>query len=277
MPGVDKAWLDRLIGDVQELSVAVATHEQRDLPAVVREFTERLAPAPDSLHQALLANLLLDVCRHTFDSLHASIEPESCTCAAKGWALLARFTRWYEVDPRVALCTWTETFFAAYRHNHPPTPATRAAAMMRTEPERPWTIASIARALGVTRRQLSTEFRERYGFGPLEYVHLARVAQSLMLLDDPIKIEALAMSVGFRSKKDFYRAFRTWTGMIPTAVRTLPGDARRMLTASLRARCLWGDRIRHQASQDGIRRGPMPIPLERYGLEYDASARAAAS
>ncbi len=278
MPAVNQEWLDRLIDEVQELSLAVVTEEQHELPAIVRQFAERLESAPDPLHTSLLANLMLDVCRHTFDSLHASLPYDRCTCAAEGWSLLARFTRWYETDPRSAVCTWTDAFFRAYRTNHPPTISTRAAAMMRMDPSRPWTIGAIARRLGATRRTLSTEFRSRFGVGPLDYLHLARIAQVLVAMDEPVKIEALALNAGYRSKKDFYRAFRTWTGMTPTAVRGLNTDARRMLKASLRARCLWGDRLHGERC-----RQPAEVvallprdPARQPRLEYDAFARAAA-
>jgi AraC-like DNA-binding protein len=276
MASIDGAWLDRLIDDVQELSLAIVAEEQHELPSVMRRFSERLAPAPDSLHQALLANLMLDVCRHTFDTLHASLPLDACTCAAESWSRLGRFTRWYETDPRTAVCTWTEAFFVAYRRNHPPTVSTRAAAMMRLDPARPWAIGTIARALGVTRRHLSTEFRARYGVGPLNYLHLARISKVLLALDDSIKIEALALEVGYRSKKDFYRAFRVWTGMTPTALRAMPTDARKMLKASLRARCLWGDCPPMRAAADRPAAATTAlVPIEQYRREYAAFPRVA--
>ena len=33
------------------------------------------------------------------------------------------------------------------------------------------------------------------------------------------KIDAIALKVGYRSKKNFYRAFQTVTGLTPTAFR----------------------------------------------------------
>ena len=264
MPAVDKLWLDRLILQVQELSLAVVTEEQHELPAVVRHFGEQLEPPPDPLHTALLATLLLDVCRHTFESLHASLPHDRCNCAAESWSMLSLFTRWYETDPRAAVYAWTEAFFRAYRCNHPPTVSTRAAEMMRTSPATAWTVHAIARRLGVTRRTLSVEFRDRFGIGPLDYLHLARIARVLEALQQPVKIEALAAELGYRSKKDFYRAFRAWTGMTPTAVRALPSDTRRILEASVRARCLWGDHL------------PAPTTVRTHQLEYGTFGRAAA-
>jgi hypothetical protein len=79
-----------------------------DEPAVVRHFAERLAPPPDLLHQSLMALLMLDVCRHTFESLHASLPDDRCTCATASWSRLAQFTRWYEIDPRASVCAWTD-------------------------------------------------------------------------------------------------------------------------------------------------------------------------
>jgi AraC-like DNA-binding protein len=241
--GLHVAWIDRLIHEVQELSLAVITAERDDLPRVVHAFSARLTDAPDPLHNALLANALLDVCRHIFESLHAALSYERCTCAAETWPLMMRFTRWYETDPRVAVCGWADAFVEVYRRSHPPTCGTRAAELIRRDSARRWNVTLVARDLGVNRRKLSDDFKAHFAIGLPDYVHLARVARALGALEAPVKIEALSRESGFRSKKDFYRAFRQWTGLKPAAARALAPEDRRMLQASLTARCLWGDRF----------------------------------
>jgi AraC-like DNA-binding protein len=242
MPAIDSTWLDRLIARVQELSLDVVITEQQDLPALVRCFTERLDPVPDPLHTALLANVLLDVCRHTFESLHATLPYDRCTCAAESWTAMMRCARWYESDPKTSLNAWIEAFVPIYERNHPPSVGTRAADLIRREPARRWTVGGIARRLGVTRKTLGSDFRARFGIGPGQYVHAARVALALMQLGKPWKVEALGYEVGYRSKKDFYRAFKRWTGLTPNRVRSLEPEALQLLQASMRARCLWGNR-----------------------------------
>jgi AraC-like DNA-binding protein len=239
---IKTAWLDRLIFDVQELSLTVVITETNDLSAVVHEFSARVQPAPDPLHNALLANAMLDVCRHIFDSLHAALPYDGCSCAGEMWRLAMRFTRWYETDPRALVCEWVDEFLPVYRRNHPPSAGTRAGELVRRDPARPWTLVGLARRLGVNRRKLSIDFRNRFGLGVPAYLSMARVTRALSSLEPVTKLEAISLEVGFRSKKDFYRAFRKWTGQTPATVRALPVDVRRVLQASLNAKCLWGDR-----------------------------------
>jgi len=269
MAAIDHVWLHRVIAQVQELSLAVITSEQLELPALIRAFTEQVDAPPDPLHNALLANVMLDVCRHTFESLHASNSFSQCTCAAEGWTTIMRCARWYEADPRVSMRAWIDGFVPVYQRNHAPTVATRAAERIRLKPAQKWTVATLARSLGVTRKTLSRDFRERFGIGPVDYLHAARVATALASIREPWKIEAIACLVGYRSKKDFYREFRRWTGLTPAAARMLSSESRRMLEASMRARCLWGEH--HQIAQiaefqgDTLRTPSIVQPRRRAG------------
>jgi AraC-like DNA-binding protein len=38
------------------------------------------------------------------------------------------------------------------------------------------------------------------------------------------KVDAIALDVGYRSKKNFYRIFKSLTGLTPSAFRQLPKD-----------------------------------------------------
>lgn len=50
------------------------------------------------------------------------------------------------------------------------------------------------------------------------------------------KIDAIALQVGYHSKKDFYRAFGKVTGLTPAAYRRLSDDSATELTESIRGR-----------------------------------------
>jgi AraC-like DNA-binding protein len=242
MSAIDSAWLERLIARVHEFSLEVVITEQQELPSLVRRLTEGLEPVPDPLHTALLANVLLDVCRLTFESLHASLQFDRCRCAAESWTAMMQCARWFESDPKTSVCSWIDAFVPIYGRNHPPSVATRAADLIRHEPASRWTIDSLAHQLGVTRKALAVDFKARFGIGPRQYVHAARVAAALMHLGKPWKVEALGYEVGYRSKKDFYSAFRRWTGLTPNRVRSLTPESLRLLQTSMRARCMWGNR-----------------------------------
>ena len=81
------------------------------------------------------------------------------------------------------------------------------------------TYQRIASRFNVTSRHLAARFKRRLGT-PL-HVHIVtrRVQRGLKLIADGIKVEAAALSVGYRSKKDFYREVRRSTGLTPAQVR----------------------------------------------------------
>jgi AraC-like DNA-binding protein len=196
MAAINSTWLNGLIAKVQQLSFDVVTTEQSEMTALVRRFANEIAAPPDPLHKALLSNILLDVCRHVFESFHASLSLNKCTCAAEGWSGMTRFARWYEDDPKESLTSWVDAFLNVYVRNHPPSVGTRAAERLRRDPTRECTVAALARTLGVTPKALGRDLRERFGIGVIEYLHAARVARAMTLIERPWKLEAIAYEVG---------------------------------------------------------------------------------
>jgi AraC-like DNA-binding protein len=70
---------------------------------------------------------------------------------------------------------WTSEFFEEYERHHPVLPADRLAGLIRKQPDRPWTVASLAKAAGVPARGLARAFRRKYGESVRTYVHLCRM------------------------------------------------------------------------------------------------------
>jgi AraC-like DNA-binding protein len=81
------------------------------------------------------------------------------------------------------------------------------------------TVQRVARNFGVSLRLLNGEFRSREGMGLKAYIRHVRVTRGLRLIAHGMKIEAAALMVGYRSKKDFYRAVRVETGVTPGSLR----------------------------------------------------------
>lgn len=101
-------------------------------------------------------------------------------------------------------------------------PAVRAALRhINAHYHKPLTLASIAGAVGRDKAYLATLFRQYTGITIHTYVVRTRlrVAQDLILRGE--KIEAIALSVGYRSKKNFYRQFQDLVGCPPGAYRRL--------------------------------------------------------
>lgn len=69
------------------------------------------------------------------------------------------------------------------------------------------------------RTELDRLFRERFGVGFHRYLTAMRVKRGLDLVMGGMKVEAAASSVGYKSKKDFYRAVKEETGSTPGKLR----------------------------------------------------------
>jgi AraC-like DNA-binding protein len=84
----------------------------------------------------------------------------------------------------------------------------------------PITVARVATAVGRSPQHLSTLFRQHAGTTVHEYLVRVRLRRAIHLICNGEKIEAVSLLVGYRSKKNFYRHFRSHTGRTPSTYRT---------------------------------------------------------
>jgi AraC-like DNA-binding protein len=89
----------------------------------------------------------------------------------------------------------------------------------------PVRVAALAIVLGTHERTLQRTFAYETGITVREYQARVRLANALPQLYAGDKVEAVAMTVGWKSKKDLYRAMHRVIGMHPSTVRTLSIDA----------------------------------------------------
>jgi len=109
------------------------------------------------------------------------------------------------------------------------------------------TSAEIARAHGLSTGMLRA-FRVGTGRTLHEYLTAVRVihgARALALTDE--KVSAIADSVGYRSKKDFYHVLHVHCGILPKALRALPSIERIHFAANIAEQLLG----RHHRSHHG--------------------------
>ncbi len=95
-----------------------------------------------------------------------------------------------------------------------------ALTQLHAEPERPWTLESLARACNVSRSTLSQRFSERVGISPMRYLtewRMELAAQRLEETND--SIAEIAVLAGYESEAAFNRAFKRHTGEPPAAWR----------------------------------------------------------
>ena len=101
-------------------------------------------------------------------------------------------------------------------------PAVRSAqAHLETHLNEALTLASVARAVGVSASHLSALFAEQHGVGPMHYLQRLRLERACWLLSNPyLRIHEIAETCGYEDVNYFTRLFRRSLGISPGCWRT---------------------------------------------------------
>lgn len=95
-----------------------------------------------------------------------------------------------------------------------------ALALMHGSPDRPWSVLSLARELGMSRSRFAARFQTVVGQSPLDYLTRWRMYLAAQrLTNGKSNLSVLASSLGYRSDVAFSKAFRRWAGRSPSAYR----------------------------------------------------------
>jgi AraC-like DNA-binding protein len=93
-------------------------------------------------------------------------------------------------------------------------------AAIHLDPERDWTVASLARLMGASRSAFAERFASVVGETPARYVAQMRMHQARQwLAGDKLKISVVARRLGYESEASFSRAFKRVIGTAPSHVR----------------------------------------------------------
>lgn len=96
----------------------------------------------------------------------------------------------------------------------------RALALIHASPERPWTVAQLAKGANMSRAAFAGRFVEMIGQSPIQYLARWRMLLARRLLkDSKLTVGAIAGRVGYESEAAFNRAFRRLDGTPPAAWR----------------------------------------------------------
>jgi AraC-like DNA-binding protein/mannose-6-phosphate isomerase-like protein (cupin superfamily) len=86
--------------------------------------------------------------------------------------------------------------------------------------DRPWTVAMLAKRVGMSRSAFAARFHELVGEPPLQYLARWRMSRAAELLRTTTEsVSAIARRVGYESLPSFSKAFRRWQGTSPAAFR----------------------------------------------------------
>lgn len=93
-------------------------------------------------------------------------------------------------------------------------------ALIHAQPEKPWTVESLAKEIGMSRARYAEHFNEMIGEGPVGYLRSWRMQRAAVLLDESrLSVQQIASKVGYESTAAFSRAFSQRFGMPPTEFR----------------------------------------------------------
>jgi AraC-like DNA-binding protein len=106
-------------------------------------------------------------------------------------------------------------------------PAVGAAlALLRAQPDAPWTVADLARKVGLSRTAFAARFRDLVGEPPMSYLARVRLGYAAGYLSATDKtVEQIARMVGYSSEASLSKAFRRAFGRAPGEYRRQQADA----------------------------------------------------
>jgi AraC-like DNA-binding protein len=127
------------------------------------------------------------------------------------------------LPPLVAGC-WLTHRAAGSRPDAPQVPSDRAIAAalerIHAEPERDWTLTSLAREATLSRAAFARRFARAIGEPPGAYLARWRMTiASQLLRESDLKLAAIARRVGYTSEFAFAKAFKRDCGIAPGAYR----------------------------------------------------------
>jgi AraC-like DNA-binding protein len=103
-------------------------------------------------------------------------------------------------------------------------PSTAAAlGAMHHRAEAPWTVASLAKEVGLSRSVFASRFTQLVGEPPLGYLTRLRMQKAATRLRDGARLAEASRLTGYASEASFSHAFRQWAGVAPGAYRKQRG------------------------------------------------------
>jgi AraC family transcriptional regulator, alkane utilization regulator len=95
-----------------------------------------------------------------------------------------------------------------------------ALSLMHRDLDKPWTVASLAEQIPMSRSAFSAKFTQLVGQPPLQYLTTWRMVKATELLRESRSgLREIANLVGYESEVSFSKAFKRWAGVAPSFYR----------------------------------------------------------
>lgn len=206
------------------------------LSRAISQKLERLPTPHTSLERVVLRGALLDVAARFGPKAHAAFHRQrrwngkmSCRdCPFVAAAALEHWGHGPSAAPVRQFRRWLNRYLREFRAAHPLSGAAGAEDYLRLHFRARLDYAALARRLACSPSHLSRSFKRARGQTLRAYQADLRLKEALrQLRETDLKVEAVAIDVGYRSKKDFYRIVRVRLGCTPGELRRRPRPRQR--------------------------------------------------
>lgn len=92
--------------------------------------------------------------------------------------------------------------------------------LIHEKPDAPWTVATLADSVNMSRTSFATKFATLVGQTPIDYLTSWRMQKAVVLIrDEKANVEEIASAVGYTSRAAFSKAFKKEIGQSPGEYR----------------------------------------------------------
>lgn len=243
-------WLDSAIKEIQVANGRLSYEDPHEARSIVDAVAHSMPRSANPIDRMVGRALAIEFACRTGALLHARVHRHGDhRCPFVPGAVLDKLWNRRSDDAGEMLQRWADAFFAAFDQAHPPSLAQKVSRFLRRHYDRPWTIATLGTHFRVSPSSLQRAFKREFQVSVREYQRRLRLQRACEAVGRH-KIDAVALQVGYKSKKNFYQAFRKMTGMTPAAFRRLPDDR----TDRLRTNFKPSVKIERQSVNDRRRR-----------------------
>jgi AraC-like DNA-binding protein len=215
------SWVAAVVDVSQAAAGKIVLAEADEARAILEAFVDTLPPPATEVESRMLRGVLLEMASRTGPQIHRYAHLSNCRdCGFVPGAVIERFWSVPNDSPQGAFRRWMDEFFARLGRSHPQSPASRTARLLGEEYQIPWAIPTLAQRVHQTPAQLSRQFRLEFDLSIPDYQRIVRLIHALDLVRYD-KAEAVALEVGYKSKKNFYATLKRFTGLTPRRFRQL--------------------------------------------------------
>ena len=221
---IRRDWLDEVVIESQLLAGRASFVDRDDAKPVLSAFVRSLPKPTTRVEWMVLQGVLIEVAHRYSSALHDRVHSgETQHCNFISTSPIDRFCRDPASDLAETFLKWLDAFFREFDARHPPSIAASVGELIRREYTSPWTVRILTRRFGVSPAQLRRAFKHEFGMSIPEYQRTVRIVSSIDELRI-VKTDAVALRAGYRSKKNFYRAFNRLIGLTVNEFRKLPSE-----------------------------------------------------